>query len=70
VVVVRRFLVEELAGEVAGELEELAGVAAVEPEDGGSSGGLDAHARQAEIEPPGFPVDRLGICKIGVFTAR
>lgn len=61
VIVVRRFRIEELAGEVAGEPEDLAGVAVVEPEDGGPSGGLDAHARQAEIEPPGFPVDRLGI---------
>ena len=69
-VVVGRFRVEELAGEVAGELEDLAGVAVVEPEDGGPSGGLDAHARQAEIEPPRFPVDRLGVCKIRGFTAR
>ncbi len=61
VVVVRRFRVHELAGELTGELEDLAGVAVVEPEDGGSSGGFDPHARQAEIEAPGFPVDRLGI---------
>jgi len=60
-VVVHRFRVHELAGEVAGELEDLAGVAVVEAEDGGSSGGLDAHAGEAEVEAPRFPVDRLGI---------
>ena len=34
-VVVRRFRIYELAGEVAGEVEDLAGVAVVEAEDGG-----------------------------------
>ena len=61
VVVVRRFRVHELAGEITGELEDLAGVAVVEAEDGSSSGCLDAHAGEAEIEAPAFPIDRLGI---------
>jgi hypothetical protein len=61
VVVLSRFRTHELAGELTGELEDLAGVAVVEPKYGSSSGGLDSDARQAEIEPAGFPVDRLGV---------
>jgi hypothetical protein len=68
VVVVRRFRVHELAGEVTGELEDLAGVAVVEAEDGGSSGGLDAPAGEAEIwfqlgGSSGLPVGWIKILK-------
>jgi len=61
VVDVRRFYVHELAAEVAGELEDFSGVAVVEAENGSSSCGLDAHAREAEIEASGCPADRLSI---------
>lgn len=58
VVVVRRFRAHELAGEVAGELEDLASVAVVQAEDGSSPGGLNDQALQADLDILTIPPDQ------------